>query len=66
MKIRFTKDVLVEVQKIRLFEVWDKQYRRWDELIVEAISYNGKNATIYTAERDLIEEVPTDSFEVIT
>ncbi len=62
MKIQFVRNILVDVQKPRLEEVWDKQYRRWDELIVETISYNGKKANIYTSDGDILIDVPDDSF----
>ena len=65
MKIRFLKSVLVEVEKTRLQEVWDKQFQRWDELQAESINYAGKSAQICTREGDTILDVPVDSFEVV-
>ena len=62
MKIRFLKNILVDVQKVRLDEVWDKQYRRWDELNVETISWTGKKAMISTSDGDILLDVPEDSF----
>jgi hypothetical protein len=57
MKIRFVKNVLVEVYKSRLDEVWDKQYRRWDEIEVDSIS-EGKFADVRTTEGDAIYGIP--------
>jgi len=62
MKIRFLKNILVDVQKVRLNEVWDKQYRRWDELSVETISWDGKRATISTSDGDILLDVPEEAF----
>lgn len=62
MKIRFLKDVLVDVQKARIEEMWDKQFRRWDELNVEAISWIGKRATIVTSDGDVLLDVPEETF----
>ena len=62
MKIQFVKNILVDVQKPRLEEVWDKEYKRWDELIVETINYNEKKATICTTDGDILIDVPVDSF----
>ncbi len=63
MKIQFVKNVLVEVEKPKLEEIWDKEFQRWDQLTVESISYFGQKATIYTAEGDVLIDVPLDSFE---
>lgn len=66
MKIRFLRNVLVEVSKARLQEVWDKQYLRWQELGVERISYySGNRAEICTYEGDILIDTPVDAFEVI-
>jgi len=65
MKIRFLKDVLVDVQKARLEEMWDKQFKRWQELQVETISWTGKRATIVTSDGDVLLDVPEESFTKI-
>ena len=65
MKIRFVKDILVEVQKTKIDEVWDKQYHRWDELNVESIQRVYDFAAICTAEKDILMDVPVGAFEVI-
>ena len=62
MKIRFLKDVLVDVQKARIEEMWDKQFHRWQELNVEIINWTGKNATIVTSEGDVLLDVPEGTF----
>ena len=66
MRIRMLKNVLVEVEKRRLQEVWDKQLKRWEEISVESIDYTGKTANICTEEGDIIISVPIDAFEKIS
>ena len=67
MKIRILKDILVEVEKIRLQETWDKQLRRWDELNVESIhpSLQPNYSDFTTQEGDTIVYVPDEAFEVL-
>lgn len=62
MKIQFLKNVLVDVQKARIEEMWDKQFRRWDELNVDTISWTGKRATIVTSDGDVLLDVPEETF----
>ena len=64
MKIRFTRNVLVEVIKPRLEETWDKEYRKWEELKVESIVGEDK-VTITTKEGDILLDVPLNSFEYV-
>jgi len=66
MKVRMLKDVLVELGKPRLDEVWDKQLRRWDEIVVEKIDEAGNFAHLTTFEGDVYLHVPLKSFEVIS
>jgi len=59
------RDVLVQVYDDRLDEVYDKQLRKWDVIIVNTIiSHQGKTADIYG---DLVEycDVPVNSFKEI-
>jgi hypothetical protein len=65
MKVRIKKNILVEVQKTRLQEVWDVSYSRWSELHVENINVVGKTAHLTTYEGDVILGVPVDAFEVV-
>jgi len=66
MKIRFVKACVVEVQKARLNETWDKGFNRWDELYVESLHYpNPKIANVITREGDILVEVPINAFEVV-
>ena len=65
MKIRFVKTALVEVEKYRLQEMWDKLYNRWDEVAVDTITYRGSKAIIGTQEGDTLLDVPIEAFEVI-
>ncbi len=65
MKIRFVKTVLVDVQKVRLDETWDKTYRRWDEVRVDNIIDLGEAADLVTYDGDILKNVPRGSFEVM-
>jgi len=65
MKVRIKKTVLVEVEKVKLNEVWDKQLCRWDELNVVDKDVQGSFANLTTAEGDVYLLVPVDSFEVV-
>jgi len=66
MKIRILKGVLVEVEKTKLQEVWDKQLRRWDEMYVESLNYNGRFANLTTYDGDVYLSVPSDAFEILS
>lgn len=59
------KDVLVELAKPRLDEVWDKQLRRWDEFPVEDIMEAGNFSNLRTFDGDVYLHVPNYAFEVI-
>lgn len=65
MKIRFLKPVVVEVQKSRLDEIWDKSFRKWDVVRVDTIIDNGQSAELVTEEGDTIYDVPREAFEVV-
>jgi hypothetical protein len=65
MKVRIKKTVLVEVEKYKLNEVWDKQLNRWDELNVEKMDVQGKFATLLAVDGDVYLSVPVESFEVV-
>jgi len=67
MRIRFVRNVLVDIQKTRLQEVWEKYFNRWEELNIESVNYSYRkdSADMITAEGDIIEQVPIDSFEVM-
>ncbi len=66
MKVRIKKTVLVEVEKPKLGEVWDKQLQRWDELYVENINVAGRFAHLTTYEGDTYIGVPVEAFEVVS
>jgi len=66
MKVRFKKTVVVDVQKTRLNEIWDKELNRWDELNVETKNVQGKFADLTTFDGDVYFSVPVDSFEVLS
>ena len=66
MKVRIKKTVLVEVEKYKLNEVWDKQLCRWDELNVEKMDVQGKFATLLSTDGDIYLSVPVESFEVVS
>lgn len=67
MKIKFVKNVVVDVEKPRLNEVWDKYYCKWDIVNAESLTYNPdkKTAHILTYEGDELVFVPNDAFEVV-
>ena len=65
MKVRIKKTVLVEVEKTKLNEVWDKQLSRWDELNVASMDVQGKFAYLTTTDGDVYLSVPVESFEVV-
>ena len=59
------RDVLVEVEKTKLNEVWDKQLCRWNEMNVEKMDVRGKFANLTAFDGDVYLMVPVDSFEVV-
>jgi hypothetical protein len=67
MKIRFNRNCLIDIQKVRLNETWDRQFKKWDELLVEELNYNIDKRTVHilTYEGDVLLYVPNDAFEVI-
>jgi hypothetical protein len=67
MKLRFKKSVVIDVQKARIDELWDKQYRRWDEINIETINPNPdkKTSHVITSDGDVLLFVPVDAYEVI-
>jgi hypothetical protein len=65
MKVRIKKTVLVEVEKRKLNEVWDKQLCRWDELNVVDKDVQGNFANLTTTDGDVYLSVPLESFEVV-
>lgn len=66
MKVRIKKNVLVEIEKTKLGEVWDKQLCRWDELNVETMDVQGRFANLTTFDGDIYLQVPTFAYEVIS
>lgn len=65
MKVRILKDVLVELGKPRLDEVWDKQLSRWDEFPIEKIDRAGNFANLFLFDGDVYMHVPLQAFELI-
>lgn len=65
MKVRILKSILVEIEKPRLEEVWDKQLNRWDELSIETIQSNGESVNLVTYDGDVYLNIPSDHFEVL-
>lgn len=66
MKIRMVRNVMAEVQKLRLGETWDVYLKRWDELNVEKIDVQGKWAFLTDFNEDIYINVPADSFKIIS
>lgn len=62
MKIRFVKSVLVEIEKPKMDEVWDKYFHRWDEVNVESIQGND----LITYNGDILKNVSSDAYEVLS
>jgi hypothetical protein len=65
MKVRIKKNILVEIEKTKLGEVWDKQLSRWDELNVERMDVQGRWANLTTFDGDVYLQLPVDSFEAV-
>jgi hypothetical protein len=65
MKIRILKNCLVEIEKKRLQETWDKQLYRGNELHIDSAIVEGKWANLTTYDGDVIQQIATDAFEVI-
>ena len=65
MKIRFLKNVLVDVQKSRLEEVWNKQYYRGDEVEQTSVDSDYNRLTACTAEGDILLDVPCSATELV-
>ena len=66
MKVRMTRNVLVEIEKSKLGEVWDKHLSRWDELNVEKMDVQKNLANLLTVDGDIYLDVPVDAFTVIS
>lgn len=66
MRVRILKSKLVEVEKTKLQEVWDKQLNRWDEFVVETIHPNGRTANLITSDGDVYRDVPVECFAVVS
>ena len=67
MKVRFKRSVTVDVQKVRIDELWDKQLRKWDELNVEETipCGDGKTVNLIACDGDVYLFVPADAFEEV-
>jgi hypothetical protein len=65
MKIRMKRDVLTEVYKPKLDEVWDKQLYRGNELHVDSAIVEGKWANLTDYDGDVILNIPVDAYEVL-
>ena len=65
MKIQMKRDVLVDVNKTKLGEVWNKALQKWDVLRIEEINPRGETSDLVNYDGDVFIDVPTNSFEVI-
>ncbi len=63
MRIRFLKNVTVDVEDSRHNEFYDKAFSRWQEMRVEGIYPYGSFATIKLEDGMILHGVPSDSFE---
>ena len=66
MKIRIKRDILVEIEKIRLDEVWDKLLYRGNELHIDSAIKEGKWANLTDYDGDVILNIPVDTYEVLS
>lgn len=66
MKIRILKNILVEVEKKRLQETWDKQLYKGNELHIDSAIVEGKWANLTDYDQDVYLNVPTDAYEVLS
>ena len=66
MKIRIKRDILVEIEKIRLDEVWDKLLYRGNELHIDSAIKEGKYANLTDYNGDVYLSVPVDTYEVLS
>lgn len=62
MKVQIKRDVLVEIDKVRLHEIWDKPLKKWEIIVVERIDNKGKTADLVTYNEDIYMNVPVDAF----
>ena len=65
MKIQMKRDVLVDVNKVRLGEVWNKALQKWDVLKIEEINPQGETADLVDYDGDILMDVPVNSFTVV-
>jgi len=63
MKIRIKRDILVEINKSRLNEVWDKTLYRGNELHIDNAIVEGKWANLTDYDGDVILNIPVDAYE---
>ena len=65
MRVQFQKSVLVEVEKPRLGEFWDKQFNHWDEVVVETYEEAGNFANLHDLDGNVYWNVPRNSFIIL-
>lgn len=65
MKVRFIKNVTVDVEDRHEDGNYSKAFNRWDEIKVEEIFPSGKYATLQTYDEKFFINVPADSFETL-
>lgn len=66
MRIRFLKDLDLDVDKTNLREVWPKYIRKYEEYEVYQIeTITSKNVNVVLNNDDVLLEVPSDSFEYV-
>lgn len=66
MRVRMLKNVLVEMKKVRMDEVWDRHLTKWQELNLEKIDTQGDWAYLTTTDGDIYLDVPTNAFQVLS
>jgi hypothetical protein len=64
MKITFKSNVDCDYYDHRFDETYPKYFRRWDELVAEAVDPDGSTLRISLSNGDIITNVPSASIEV--
>jgi hypothetical protein len=65
MKIRFIKNIDVDIDKVKLEEVWPKYINRHDIYDVDQIeTISPTIVNVILNSKDVLLEVPTNSFEI--
>jgi hypothetical protein len=64
MKVTFKRNVDCDFYDHRMDETYPKYYRKWDELLVEAVENDGGQCNIALYDGDTLMNVPRGAVEV--